>query len=99
MRRETKKELRKHSKCLYNGTVVSYRVCDHSYHCKTCGFYQMVMDYEVGDLTADHNEKLCIYNGTEVSYRVCDNAFNCATCAFNQLVQDATEAVPFYKKV
>lgn len=92
MRRGKKKDFRKSGRCLYNGVVVSYRICDHNYNCKTCEFYQLMVDYG-----AEPKENLCIYSGTEVSYRICDNAYNCKTCAFNQLVQDQKEAKPFYK--
>ena len=93
MRKNKKKELKEHGRCLYNGVVVSYRVCDHNYNCKTCEFYQLMVDYG-----AEPKEKLCIYSGMEVAYRICDNAYNCSTCAFNQMIQDQYDAEPFYKK-
>jgi len=30
--------------CLYSGTEVAYRICDHAYNCSTCEFNQLIQD-------------------------------------------------------
>ena len=30
--------------CIYSGSEVSFRICDHAYNCSTCEFNQLVQD-------------------------------------------------------